>query len=219
MKHPVDQLFKKKLSGYNAAPSADAWEKFQAYQKNEKVRKVKTWYPRIAATILLLITASYLIMVNKINTNAVEVDLSKISKAAVTPELLTPVKPEPPLIAEAEADFTDNNVATVKTVIVRNAGPASVEEATAGVIQKPVEIPDPVKKISVRLPEKPVEELSFLKVAKQDEPTGKNEKLTLINHIVNTARDIKNSDGLFANLREFKDEVVSLEFLKTKKSI
>ncbi|GGC12319.1 hypothetical protein [Dyadobacter sediminis] len=65
-KHPVDDLFKHKLSEWEKKPSVSAWEKIQ--KENKRNRKVISWPWYAAASVVMTLIAGYAVW--KYNGNA-----------------------------------------------------------------------------------------------------------------------------------------------------
>jgi len=59
-KHPVDDLFKSKLSNWEKQPSSEAWSRIAGEKKNSE-RKIGIWLWYAAASILVATTAGYLV--------------------------------------------------------------------------------------------------------------------------------------------------------------
>ncbi|TDB63658.1 hypothetical protein [Arundinibacter roseus] len=59
-KHPVDDLFAKKLDSWERKPSKDLWKRIEARQKT-KTRRMAAWYWYAAAGVVLTIAAGYLV--------------------------------------------------------------------------------------------------------------------------------------------------------------
>jgi len=66
-KHPVDDLFKSKLSDWDKKPTSSAWEKIQKESKNERKGMIWPWYA--AASIIITLLAGYAVW--KYSDNAV----------------------------------------------------------------------------------------------------------------------------------------------------
>lgn len=213
MNHSIDQLFKKKLTDYRVNPTADAWEKLQFYKKNKRKAVMKIWWLGIAASILLICTATS-IFLEKSESNKIlyEIDIARKDHTIAIPEMPEPAITNPPAVTKAAP--TPAVIKKSYTAIRDNNKEVIKQDDVAG-----IPIPAPLDKISVDVSEKLMEDVAIAKVPVPEIAADKSRKLTLFDRIIDTANDIKNSDGMMADLRHLKDEVVSLEFLKTKKSI
>ena len=68
-KHPVDDLFARKLDAWEPKPSADVWQRIQAGQQKKQRRGVG-WYWYAAASVAILLTAGYMVWDGPANTPA-----------------------------------------------------------------------------------------------------------------------------------------------------
>lgn len=66
-KHPVDDLFARKLDAWEPKPSADVWQRIQAGQQKKQRRGVG-WYWYAAASVAILLTAGYMVWDGTANT-------------------------------------------------------------------------------------------------------------------------------------------------------
>ena len=236
MSHPVDKLFKDKLADLEIPVSADAWQRVQHHRKNSRALFYQKW-AGIAATVLMLIAAVFLINKNTLSVNSTSPDQTT---AMHEPQELTdpasPVGTHETTSDKITEEIKDEPEAT-KQHIARTQLPPRVvarqifqEEVTQGDADKTKKIVSP--KAVHKLPELPEKMNVVAEVSIPDVPRVMLEKVafpqhntnteiqpTLFDKITNTAREIKNNDGMMAELRELKDDVVSLEFFKTKKSI
>ncbi len=61
-KHPVDELFAKKLSTWEPKASSDVWKRIEAKQKEKATKVVPVgWYWYAAASVVVVMLASYLV--------------------------------------------------------------------------------------------------------------------------------------------------------------
>ncbi|WP_207507331.1 hypothetical protein [Telluribacter humicola] len=59
-KHPVDDLFARKLNTWEPEPSSDVWQRIQAGQQ-KKQRRLGGWYWYAAASVALVLTVGYVV--------------------------------------------------------------------------------------------------------------------------------------------------------------
>lgn len=91
-KHPVDDLFKRKLAELDKKPSSEAWLKIQGRAKSQRRAVGWVWYA--AAGIIVTLMAGYLVWQSDLNNQLKLGGEPKVS--AVTPQ----AKPSPPVITE-----------------------------------------------------------------------------------------------------------------------
>lgn len=91
-KHPVDDLFKRKLEGLERAPSADAWLKIQERQPTRRRSAVWGWYA--AAGVAAAAMGGYLVWQNQQVTAPGSINVHQTvatAKPAQTDSVISPV--------------------------------------------------------------------------------------------------------------------------------
>lgn len=210
MSHPIDKLFKDKLAQYQVQPSADAWNNLQLNQQQKKQYVWKNWMAIAASVLIIVVSGILLTRDNQVTyTPVVMEEISSIS----LPEkpVVEPLEVEQQHISKALNPVPDKE--KVKEIKEK------VTEKNPVVDRTPVEVPKEISGLKAQLA---VELKVNQSMESADLPLLEHqaqEQQTIIDKIANTALEIKNGDGLMAELRQFKDDVVSLEFFKSKKSI
>lgn len=88
-KHPVDDLFARKLTDWQPKASAQLWERIEARQ--EKVPRHLGWYWYAAASVAIVVLAGYMVWQSEaieISTNKREIATAEQMKPATRPEPL-----------------------------------------------------------------------------------------------------------------------------------
>ena len=156
-KHPVDDLFKRRLSEVEKTPSSAAWQKIQANTKQE--RKIGGWVWYAAASVLLAIVAGYVVWnhegsgietigngrkVAKVENKQTTSPLTPLEKHSSDLEILEPnVVEEAEEIAFSKEKSSTKQKEEDKTAIAVNENLETLE------INKPVENPLPVQQESI----------------------------------------------------------------------
>ncbi|WP_247235912.1 hypothetical protein [Telluribacter sp. SYSU D00476] len=114
-KHPVDDLFARKLDAWEPKPSAEVWQRIQAGQQ-KKQRRGAGWYWYAAASVAILLTAGYIVWDGPANnpTGLAEGSIAKVKKT--TPETST-IPGTPAADSEAIAGSTSVPVEDKKPVL------------------------------------------------------------------------------------------------------
>jgi len=109
----IDKLFKDRLAGLPAKPSADAWMRLQ--QKMEPPKKARSmWIYYAAATVTLLIIAGALFFTQQSNFNNGTLATANKPKASN----LAPLKTDAPaIIIPEELKNTENQIAQAEKVV------------------------------------------------------------------------------------------------------
>lgn len=117
-KHPVDDLFKKRLTSLEKQPSERAWERIQQGQKT-KTRRIAAWVWYAAASVSMVLISGYVVWQNQTDTSG---------KLANQTEMAKVEKKSPETGLSKTPKFNENNVQSeVKTEI--SADSSSVEIA------------------------------------------------------------------------------------------
>ena len=93
-KHPVDDLFARKLTDWQPKASAQLWERIEA--RHEKVPRRLGWYWYAAASVAILVLAGYVVWQSEaveISGSKREVATSEQMKPAIQPESLAKASP------------------------------------------------------------------------------------------------------------------------------
>lgn len=101
-KHPVDDLFKSKLSDWEKKPSSSAWEKIQKESKTKPKVIVWPWYA--AASVIITLMAGYAVW--NYNGNALMPENNKKTLAATDKK-----EQAAPIIEQVEKDNADEEIA------------------------------------------------------------------------------------------------------------
>lgn len=88
-KHPVDDLFKSRLSELEKKPSSAAWEKIQA--KTKKERRLAGWIWYAAASVAVTLIAGYMIW-NTERSNMQPISKGKFANVTKPEKLPEPIK-------------------------------------------------------------------------------------------------------------------------------
>lgn len=118
-KHPVDDLFKKRLSSLEKQPSELAWERIQQGQKN-KSRRIAVWVWYAAASVSLALISGYVVWENQTENSGKlsnQTEMAKVEK----------ITPKTGLTAASEAD---KNVvqAETNTEVLSNSSPVEIAQ-------------------------------------------------------------------------------------------
>lgn len=218
----TDRLFKEKLAEHSLTPRPQAWEKLEG-QLSKKNKSI-LWM-RLAAAVAVVGLLTFVIL-NRQTTTTHEL-------ATTTPAV---TKPEVKVTAPVESKKTEPEKQEQKVVRSKQAVPApkTVQEELPSVasmstqvetiaqveIEKTevvAEAPTPVKKSIVLLYELP----TITATAQTPAPVetvvvAGDEKQTGFQKILETAKDVKNSDNPWGELREAKNELLALDFKKDK---
>lgn len=116
-KHPIDEIFKGKLTDVERRPSAAAWKRI--YQE-QKTRESRVWVWFAAAGVLVAFMAGYLVWVNR--QDAVKVQWTKATPVMVQPDS---IQSQPLMGPETEQVqvAVKTNVGTVKILQADRAAP------------------------------------------------------------------------------------------------
>lgn len=134
-KHPVDDLFKKRLASIERQPSELAWERIQQGQKN-KSRRIAAWVWYAAASVSLALISGYVVWENQTDSSGKLADQTQMAKVErnIPETRLSDVPKSNENIAQAE----------VKTEILSNR--SSVEVAQNSKLPKDQKIREITKK-------------------------------------------------------------------------
>jgi hypothetical protein len=99
-KHPVDDLFKRKLSDIEKKPSSAAWEKIQA--KTKKERRLAGWVWYAAASVAVVLIAGYIVW-NAERTNIETIDKKEIAVVSQPSEHVNEIEKDSVQNIEIEA--------------------------------------------------------------------------------------------------------------------
>ena len=103
-KHPVDDLFKKKLTSLEKKPSELAWERIRDGQKN-KSRRIAAWVWYAAASVTLALISGYVVWQNQANQFSKQIGNNELARIEMkVPDLKTPSVSE----AETKVEFSDS---------------------------------------------------------------------------------------------------------------
>lgn len=218
----TDRLFKEKLAEHSLTPRPQAWEKLEG-QLSKKNKSI-LWM-RLAAAVAVVGLLTFVIL-NRQTTTTNEL-------ATTTPAV---TKPEVKMTAPVESKNTEPEKQEQKVVRSKQAVPApkTVQEELPSVASMPTqvetiaqvefektevvaEVPTPVKKSIVLVYELP----TITAAAQAPAPVetvvvAGDEKQTGFQKILETAKDVKNSDNPWGELREAKNELLALDFKKDK---
>ncbi|SKC09728.1 hypothetical protein [Dyadobacter psychrophilus] len=107
-KHPVDDLFKSRLSELEKTPSSAAWEKIKTRTKKE--RRLAGWVWYAAASIVITLVAGYIVWNSErsnIETIGKEKRLAVVSKPTNVAE-----EQKPEIVREVQVEVKENPVAS-----------------------------------------------------------------------------------------------------------
>lgn len=218
MKHPIDHIFNQHLQQYEVHPSVDAWERLNESLRKKKEQKIKLWYS-IAASLLVVGISSFIILSKQPSgtqsfTN--DAAISEIEKT-VLPEKPSPEESVPVIIEKSKTNTSkDDALAIIKAVKPKQENQANQKVQKEQLSEIPQKLENLQASISSDLHiSNDVKMIAAVGVI----PSENAKSNTIFDKITNTALEIKNSNGVMAEIRQFKDEVISLEFFKTKKSI
>lgn len=138
-KHPVDDLFKKKLTSLEKQPSELAWERIQQGQKN-KSRRIAAWVWYAAASVSMALISGYVVWQNQTDTSG---NLSNQTEMAK-------VEKNIPKTGLTETLESDKNFAQIEVKPEVFANQSSVEIAQNSKLPKDHKIREVVKKDSYR---------------------------------------------------------------------
>jgi hypothetical protein len=103
-KHPVDDLFKRKLTSLEKKPSELAWERIREGQKSNS-RRIAAWVWYAAASVTLALISGYVVWQNQANQFSEQAGNKELAKTERTiPDLKTPSISE----AEIKSEFSDS---------------------------------------------------------------------------------------------------------------
>lgn len=226
----VDKFFKDKLEEHQLAPSPMAWAKVE--ERLVKKNKTVIWL-RWAASIALAGLLTFF-LINQQAKNETPV-LTETKKDEAPAEIQKPNTVAPAeTIAEGTPKSEEKKETNVLTNRQHNApiqAPAKMETAVAAVepqetqpevsLQEPEKTMEPaqseVKEVTkavvlvYSLPSRPVVQMDGATLA-----SNADEKQTGIQKIWEAAKEVKNSDNPWGELREAKNELLALDFKKEK---
>ncbi|AWV99314.1 hypothetical protein [Arcticibacterium luteifluviistationis] len=141
-KHPLDELFRQKLSGFEMEPSLEAKERFLASINAEESSKKPFWFFSAAAAVILISGLSWFFLNNspKIDTNSALAELSVESTIEETPKVLENTFPVPEIVNRENL----NTRTSAESSIPSKKG---VQKKEQNVIQKTLQ-PKPVRSIT-----------------------------------------------------------------------
>jgi hypothetical protein len=102
-KHPVDDLFKRKLTSLEKKPSELAWERIREGQKS-KSRRIAAWVWYAAASITLALISGYVVWQNQANQFSEQASNKELAK---TERMISDLKIPSVSKAEIESEFSD----------------------------------------------------------------------------------------------------------------
>ncbi|WP_159469225.1 hypothetical protein [Dyadobacter sp. 3J3] len=138
-KHPVDDLFKKRLASIEKKPSELAWERIQQGQKN-KSRRIAAWVWYAAASVSLALISGYVVWQNQTDTSGKLTNQTEMAKVE---------RNIPKTILSKTPHLYENTAPTeVKPEVLSN--PSSVEIAQNSESPKDKKIRDVAKQDSYR---------------------------------------------------------------------
>lgn len=142
-KHPVDDLFARKLTDWQPKPSAQLWDRIETRQ--EKVSRRLGWYWYAAASVAILLLACYVVWQSEaveISGSEREVATAEQMKPITQPETLAEVSPSDKatgLVSKGESReaISPNQVATqIRKVKISEEALGAKSNATMGIDEK-----------------------------------------------------------------------------------
>lgn len=219
----VDKLFKSKLDDHQLAPGPKAWEKLE--RNLSKKNNAVIWL-RVAAVLALAGVLTFALL--RWNLTESPETLTKVNEPVEqkqTPENKTS---EPDLTAVPLKKIETPKVATKKPSIKKALQSENLVAQAEQPVTAPTEMPESAVETpqEVTLPVQPSEKKAIVIVyslptrttkesaepvvaATEDEQKG-------IQKIWEAAKEVKNSDNPWGDLREAKNELFALEFRKDK---
>jgi hypothetical protein len=226
----VDKFFKDKLEEHQLAPSPMAWTKVE--ERLVKKNKTLIWL-RWAASIALAGLLTFF-LINQQSENEAPA-LVEMKKEAAPAEMQKPNAVAP---AETIAEGSQKSEEKKEPRVVTNRKnrapiqvPAKLESTVAALepleTQPVVAMQEPEKTVEPAQPEvKEVSKAVVLIYSLPSRPTvqldgatlasNTDEKQTGIQKLWEAAKDVKNSDNPWGELREAKNELLALDFKKDK---
>ncbi len=160
--HPIDQLFRDKLSGHKVKPSGKAWQKLET-QLQGKGKKRGFPFLSIAASLLVLAVVGYVVWVNmpaqeKLNTPIAEIEDTENNQKADNGPVDSVLDSA---YQEQDREASQNSE---KQTEPANSSPGAVQKKStpAPKVTSPVKTKigeQPRERLAVREEEKPVESL------------------------------------------------------------
>ncbi|MBS1681618.1 MAG: hypothetical protein JST48_07895 [Bacteroidetes bacterium] len=222
----VDTFFKNKLEGHTVPPRETAWNTIEAGLS----KKNKTMVWRVAASILLVGTLIGILLWSQ-QTDTTKKDFALHSNKKVKPMASSPrVEPkqktqeQEPIkhLTTTKKHITKTNQVSIKKKITTNTQPASVQpdevkkqNDAREEIQKSEAT---VKREVASVKQKPIKLEFTLEDVSSEETvaTATEEKKSGLKKVLNLARDLKQGEGIFGDLREKKNELFALNFITGK---
>jgi len=134
-KHPVDDLFKNKLSGLEKHPSSDAWNRIVLGQEaGQKKFPVWIWY--VAAGVAMAVLAGYSVWFNKWESHGPQMARIEVTKPPGKSLLPSENKLDKivPLIVYRKAESPDSEISIELTSIVPKENPKEAEQMSKNLI-------------------------------------------------------------------------------------
>jgi hypothetical protein len=237
MKNIPDELFRKKLEHMETPPPTRAWEKIESGMRRKRI----TPWLAIAASLLLAITASALILTRQTDSDPGEIAEQQLPKPQATPDSSSVDKVLPQVEHREEAPVAnesspqprptprtpqpsripDETVASNNTPQATDGIPAEEEETT--IIPAEDSIPTLIADASTenRDPVKIVLEANevqarYLKKKTNDDATEEVAKASGLRKLLDKAEQIQNEDPI-GDLRQMKNEILALNFSGKKR--
>ncbi|WP_341227915.1 hypothetical protein [uncultured Arcticibacterium sp.] len=181
-KHPIDELFRQKLSGFEMEPSLEAKEKFLANIDTEESSRKPFWYFSAAAGIVLIGTLSWFLLNN---SSDIKPD------AALAEHSVESSKTKAPVISENETPAPEVvNEEVIKISSVKKTSTPRMAKAQQSLTQQPIQS-KPVKSLTglIETDELIQDKLTLALQAAEDEKTKQKADLA--------AKDLQDSRELF----------------------
>jgi hypothetical protein len=231
MNNKVDQLFKNKLSEHTMVPSEEAWIRVQSGLPTKKNKIIVYW--RVAAVLALVCfligiyffrnddqpSTKQLAQKDKISVPETKKETEPQTKVEATE------KTQPVNVAKAEKSKAIDKKSTQKKVDhsineaiesgmqneVKNEDSILPQEISVATEEVQVaQVTEQKKPIVIEFTLRPVNDIEEVAIAKNQEKEKGFKKL------IEVAREVKNGETGFSNLREMKNELLAFEFVKEK---
>ncbi|GAA4407421.1 hypothetical protein GCM10023187_27970 [Nibrella viscosa] len=134
-KHPIDELFGRKLEEASLKPNADAWARLQARQGTQMRPVAVWWYASAAACLLLIGLAGYWVWQTNVDTAQKPAIANREAKPQLRTEQSLPK--EKPQKSESR-DTGETAIASVESKVDKKA--ANIAHASPNLPKAPVEI-------------------------------------------------------------------------------
>ena len=218
-----EKLFRDKLENFQQAAPVSAWEKIES--NLDQKRRTGVWL-KAAATLVILITAGFILWPALEKDNTQPITQSKPEALVVIPKEDSKIAPSVAQVVEPKSSSKKNKIKSTakketeiypsESLVLEQPVIEIKVESTVVVVNESNEAQTIPSKTIVYTAEEV--NAKFLKKKKSAEATSEEKKSSGIQKLMGLAADLKNTENGIGDLRQKKDEILALNFLKEDKT-